>query len=254
MCLNLFPGNVVRSGLHSSLFFTVSGMWFLLVRPACMAILTGLWQRLSSSLLWVCLSLFPVRGMASPGLGSISQCRRDLGQDLVVHLWLRGLTWRVGMRLIQVARSLLVAVSPPVSAETRRKGAWGLALQMCHSPLHPHYLHLQFFRLVCFSNFSINGEALHLTGLCLIWFGITIFSLGSPLFFKFLQFNVKAAAAHHPIIQKEVDELLAKGAVEPSSSGAGFYSSMLVVPKHTGGLQLILNLSHFNHFMHIPSF
>ena len=28
--------------------------------------------------------------------------------------WLRGLTWRVGMRLTQVARSLLVAVSPPV--------------------------------------------------------------------------------------------------------------------------------------------
>ena len=30
------------------------------------------------------------------------------------HLWLRGLPWSVGMRLVQVARSLLVAVSPPV--------------------------------------------------------------------------------------------------------------------------------------------
>ena len=62
------------------------------------------------------------------------------------------------------------------------------------------------------------------------------------------------AAAHHPVIQKEVDELLAKGAIKPSSGGAGFYSSMFVVPKHTGGLCPILNLKCFNHFMHIPSF
>ena len=48
-----------------------------------------------------------------------------------------------------------------------------------------------------------------------------------PLFCNFQLFNVKAAAAHHPIIQKEVDELLAKGAIEPSSGGASFYSSML---------------------------
>ena len=75
-----------------------------------------------------------------------------------------------------------------------------------------------------------------------------------PLFCDFQHFNVKAAAAHHPVIQKEVDELLAKGAIEPSSGGAGFYSSMFVVPKHTGGLHPILNLKHFNHYMNIPSF
>ena len=75
-----------------------------------------------------------------------------------------------------------------------------------------------------------------------------------PLLWEFWQFNVKVAAAHHPVIQKEVDELLAKGAIEPSSGGAGFYSSMFVVPKHTGGLQPILNLKHFNCYMHIPSF
>ena len=62
------------------------------------------------------------------------------------------------------------------------------------------------------------------------------------------------AAAHHPVIQKEADELLAKGAIEPSSGGAGFYSSMFVVPKHTGGLRPIFNMKHFNHFLHIPSF
>ena len=55
-----------------------------------------------------------------------------------------------------------------------------------------------------------------------------------PLFHKFRHFNVKVPAAHHPVIQKEVDELLAKGAIEPSSGGARFYSSVFVVPKHTG--------------------
>ena len=75
-----------------------------------------------------------------------------------------------------------------------------------------------------------------------------------PLFCDFQHFNVNAAAALHPVIQKEVDELLAKGATEPSSGGAGFYSSMFVVPKHTGGLCPILNLKCFNHFMHISSF
>ena len=75
-----------------------------------------------------------------------------------------------------------------------------------------------------------------------------------PLFCDFWHFNVKAAAAHHPVIQKEVDELLAKGAIEPSSGGAVFYSSVFVVPKHTGGLHPILNLKCFNCYMHIPSF
>ena len=56
-----------------------------------------------------------------------------------------------------------------------------------------------------------------------------------PLFRNFQHFNVKVPAAHHPVIQKEVDELLAKRAIEPSS-GAGFYSSVFVVPKCTGGL------------------
>ena len=97
-----------------------------------MAILTGLWHRLSNSLQWVCLSLFPLRAVARPGheLGSILWCRRDLYQGLcqglVVHLWLRGLTWRVGMRLIQVARSLLVAVSPPVLLILEGKGSMGV--------------------------------------------------------------------------------------------------------------------------------
>ena len=57
-----------------------------------------------------------------------------------------------------------------------------------------------------------------------------------PLFCDFQQFNVMVVAAHHPVIQREVDELLAKGAIEPSSGGACFYSSVFVMPKHTWGL------------------
>ena len=52
---------------------------------------------------------------------------------------------------------------------------------MCHAPQPPPHLHLQFFRLVGFSNCLSNREALHVTGLCLIWFWVTIFSFGPIL-------------------------------------------------------------------------
>ena len=45
-----------------------------------------------------------------------------------------------------------------------------------------------------------------------------------------------------PLSRREVDELLAKGALEPLSGGAGFYSYVFVVPKCTGGLWPIVNL------------
>ena len=54
---------------------------------------------------------------------------------------------------------------------------------------------------------------------------------------------MKALAAHYPIIQKELDELLSKGAIEPSPGGAGFYSSVFVVPEHTGASGPYLTLS-----------
>ena len=60
------------------------------------------------------------------------------------------------------------------------------------------------------------------------------------LFCIFWQFSGKADAVLHHIIQKDVDELLAKGVIEASSGGAGFVSNVFVVPKHTGGLWSIL--------------
>ena len=60
---------------------------------------------------------------------------------------------------------------------------------------------------------------------------------------------MKVATAHHPIIQKELGELVSRGMIEPSSGGVGFYSSVFTVPKHTGGL----NHKRFDHYLHIPS-
>ena len=57
-----------------------------------------------------------------------------------------------------------------------------------------------------------------------------------PLFSNFKRFSIKAAAAHCPVIQEEVQEHIAKRAIEPFSHGAGFYSNSFVVPKHMGGL------------------
>ena len=49
-------------------------------------------------------------------------------------------------------------------------------------------------------------------------------------------FNIKAAAAHHPFIQNEVDELLGRGAIASSTGAAGFYSNVFVASKCTDSL------------------
>ena len=123
---------------------------------------------------------------------------------------------------------------------------------MSQSSQPPHHLHLLFFRLVCFPIFldqwrSITSNRFVLN---MVQGHHLQLRLHPPLFHNFWQFNVKAAAAHHPIIQKDVDELLSKGEIEPSP---GFYSGVFVVPKHTGGLQPILKLEWFNCYLHIPS-
>ena len=49
-----------------------------------------------------------------------------------------------------------------------------------------------------------------------------------------------------------MDDLLTKGAMEPATGGAGLYSKVFIIAKHTGGLHNILNLKWFNSFMHTP--
>ena len=57
----------------------------------------------------------------------------------------------------------------------------------------------------------------------MIWLRMTIFSLGRILLFCNIKwFYIKAATAYHPIIQKEVDDLLAKDAFEKLTDGTGF--------------------------------
>ena len=70
-----------------------------------------------------------------------------------------------------------------------------------------------------------------------------------PLLFH----NIKATPANHSIIE-EVNELLAKDAIEPSTVGAGIYSNIFVVPKHMAGLCPILNLNNFIHYMQFTYF
>ena len=60
------------------------------------------------------------------------------------------------------------------------------------------------------------------------------------------------AMAHHPVIQKEVDELLATYATEPLTSSVDFISNACVVPKLTGGLQP--RLKQFNYYTCTPTF
>ena len=190
-----------------------------------------------------------------PFYGAEGDLYQGLCQGLVVNLWLRGLTWRQGMGLLQVARSLLVAVSPPVLLRLGGKGSVEVSApdvsqsstsSSSSSAVFQVGMLFKYFdqwRSITSNRFVLNMVQGHH-----LWL-----RSHPPLFHNFRQFNVKAAAAHHPIIKKEVDELLVKGAIEPSSGGAGFYSSVFVVPKDTGGLQPMLNLKHFNHYIHIPS-
>ena len=67
-------------------------------------------------------------------------------------------------------------------------------------------------------------------------------------------FSIKTDVAHYPVIQKKVNMLLAKDAIETSTDVGGFYSNVLLVSKCRGGLCPIVNLKHFNCYMHIPTF
>ena len=138
------------------------------------------------------------------------------------------------MRLIQVARSLLVAVSPPVLPMLGGRGSVGVstpdvsqssASLSSSSAVFQVGMLFKFFdqwRTITLNRFVLN----------MVWGHYLQFQSCPPLFSNFWQFNDKVATTHHSIIQKEVDE-----AIEPSSGWTGFYSSMFVVPKCTGGLQ-----------------
>ena len=160
------------------------------------------------------------------------------------------------MRFIQVARSLLLAVSQPVLLITGGKGSVGVGTpdvsQSSASSSSSSvvfqvgilFIFLDQWRSITSNRFVLNMVGGH----------HLLLRFPHPLFHNFWQFSVKVAAAHHPNIQKEVDELLSKGVIEPSFGGVGFYHSVFVVAKHTGGLWPILNIKQFNCYLHIHSF
>ena len=51
-----------------------------------------------------------------------------------------------------------------------------------------------------------------------------------------------------------VKDLLSKGAIEPASSGPGFYSRLFVTPKVTGGWRPVIDLSCLNRFVRLSHF
>ena len=69
------------------------------------------------------------------------------------------------------------------------------------------------------------------TALCSIWLKATISILG-PSLCCFVIFTGSTLMLLLLIIQKEVQKLLAKVAVEPLTDGAGFHYNVFVVPKH----------------------
>ena len=111
------------------------------------------------------------------------------------------------MRLVQVARSLLVAVSPPVLLILGGKGpigvgtpdvSWSSASSSSSSAVFQVGMLFKF--LVQWRSITSNRVVLNM-----VWGHHPQFQ-SHPLFFhNFWQFNVKVTTNHHSIIQKEVD-------------------------------------------------
>ena len=159
------------------------------------------------------------------------------------------------MKFVQVVRSLLVAVSPPVLPTLGGKGSLGVGTPDVSWPSVSSSSSSAVFQVDML--FKLFDQWRNITSdrfvLNMVWGHHLHLWSHPPLFHNFWQFNVKVATTHHPIIQKERDELLSKGQLIHLLV---VLVSILVccAPKHTGGLWSMLNLKHFNHYMHIPSF
>ena len=114
------------------------------------------------------------------------------------------------MRLIQVAGSLLVAVSPPVLPMLGGKGSTGAGTPDVSWSSVSSSSSFEVFQIgmlfKCFDqwrNMTSNRFVLNVVSGHYLRLESYL-----PLFHSFWQFNVKVATTHHPIIQKEVDEQL----------------------------------------------
>ena len=127
-----------------------------------------------------------------------------------------------------MAKSLLMAVSPPVPLTVGGKGSVGVGASDVSCSPASSLSSSAFFQVVMLFKFFDQWRSITSNRFVLNMVQGHHLQLRShpPLFHNFEEFNVKAATTHHPIIQKAMDELLAKGVIEPASLGAGFYSSV----------------------------
>ena len=112
------------------------------------------------------------------------------------------------------------------------------------------------FQIGMLFKFLINGEALHLTGLCLIWFRVTIFSFGSippcsitsvSLMSRWLPLIIPLFRRRWMscLLREQLNHLLM---VLVSILVCLWFLSILVASGP------YINLNWFNHYMHVPSF
>ena len=151
-------------------------------------------------------------GKARPKTGFWLNLQKRLVLESSGCFLAKRLTWRVGWRLFKVVESLVVVVSLPVLLIQGRRGAMGVdapaVLQSIASSSSSFIVQvgtlpefLDQWRIIPSNGFVLNmvkGYHLQLRS-------------HPPLFLNFKPFNIKVSAAHHLIIQKEVDDLLAKG-------------------------------------------
>ena len=97
-----------------------------------------------------------------------------------MFLWLSGLTWKVGLRPVKVAGSLLVVVSAR-SADARKKGGHRIGTPDVSQSIASSSSSSLVFQVGMLFHFWINGDALHLTGLCLTLFRVNMFNIGHAL-------------------------------------------------------------------------
>ena len=136
--------------------------------------------------------------------------------------WYRSLTWKLGLKVIRVEGSQ-AGVHLPVPLTLKRRDTLGhnvpgVLQSTSSSPSSSPVVqggtlptNLNQSRSITVSRFVLNmvkGHHLQFRWHCL-------------LCHNFKWFIIKAAMAHHPIIQEEVEKMLAKGAIEPSTGSAG---------------------------------
>ena len=223
----------MKSWLPSFPFFTLLRIClFLLVRFDCTVTSTGHQHRLINNLHLGCPSLQPLWRVSelSQRLGSGLMYRSSLCQSLMMPSWQRSLTLILSHTVIRVAGSQL-EVNLQVLVTLGRRGSHGGWCSWCVTVFNFITIIIitysgqytsKFFgywRSIICNRFVLNMvKGHHLQLMCC-----------PSLFHYFRQFNIKATLVHHPIIQKEVDELVAKGAIKPSPGGAGFSQMYLLL-------------------------